>query len=280
MSVLGYTGYALNQSPDSKNEIHGDQVAKDYGFQGGLVPGVTLSAYLAQPAIEAWGEDWLETGRAHIAVRAPIYDKENFRIDITHQDESKYTAELINSSAKVCATAEVALDKGPCIAPVMRHDPIAEADYQPSEASSQWFEQLRIQGCYAFRYHWQQDHKMANYFEDIQQMPELLRAPDRLSLKSGMTRQGFANMSFILGCANWIFGGNAAMNPWVHLETKSKNYQAIVPETRMVAEMQVLDDFSKKGHQFCDVNVVLFDEQTGHCLAETFQRAIYRLRGF
>ena len=31
---------ALNTAPDSKNEIHGDKLAKEFGFKGGLVPGV------------------------------------------------------------------------------------------------------------------------------------------------------------------------------------------------------------------------------------------------
>ena len=37
---------ALNTAPDSKNEIHGDKLAKEFGFKGGLVPGVTISCLL------------------------------------------------------------------------------------------------------------------------------------------------------------------------------------------------------------------------------------------
>ena len=33
---------ALNTAPDSENEIHSDKLAKEYGFKGGLVPGVCL----------------------------------------------------------------------------------------------------------------------------------------------------------------------------------------------------------------------------------------------
>ena len=35
---------ALNTAPDSENQIHSDEMAKEYGFKGGLVPGVTVSA--------------------------------------------------------------------------------------------------------------------------------------------------------------------------------------------------------------------------------------------
>ena len=51
--ISGWQGVAFNQAPDSANEIHGDRVAKQYGFRGGLVPGVTISAYLLHPAVEA-----------------------------------------------------------------------------------------------------------------------------------------------------------------------------------------------------------------------------------
>ena len=44
---------ALNTAPDSENQIHSDELAKEYGFKGGLVPGVTVSAYLLHPVIES-----------------------------------------------------------------------------------------------------------------------------------------------------------------------------------------------------------------------------------
>jgi len=75
-------GLAFNQVPHSANEIHGDKVAKDYGFKGGLVPGVTVSAYLCHPAVEQWGVAWLKGGAADIKVVSPLYDGESFVIDI------------------------------------------------------------------------------------------------------------------------------------------------------------------------------------------------------
>lgn len=37
---------AVNTAPDSENKMHDDRVAAQYGFQGGLVPGVTVYAYI------------------------------------------------------------------------------------------------------------------------------------------------------------------------------------------------------------------------------------------
>ena len=71
---------ALNTAPDSKNEIHGDKLAKEFGFKGGLVPGVTISAYLLHPVIEKWGIEWLNNGFAKCMITSPLYDKEKFEV--------------------------------------------------------------------------------------------------------------------------------------------------------------------------------------------------------
>ena len=76
---------------------------------------------------------------------------------------------------------------------------------------------------------------MRGYLRDESQMPS------ELQLDGG---KGFANMGFILGCSNWVLSGNAHMNPWVHLETTSQNFQAIPNGTAIIAEMQVKDFFT------------------------------------
>ena len=90
----GWQGIALNTAPDSRNQIHGDEVAQQYGFQGGLVPGVTISAYLVQPAISAWGLDWLHRGSAHVRVNSPLYDGEAFDVAVESDSERDYRALL------------------------------------------------------------------------------------------------------------------------------------------------------------------------------------------
>jgi hypothetical protein len=43
--------------------------------------------------------------------------------------------------------------------------------------------------------------------------------------------------------------------------------------------MTVTDLFEKKGHEFFDAEVALFDEDDDRCLTSIRLRAIYRLRG-
>ena len=46
---------ARNLSRDSENRIHDDEVARRYGFAGGLVTGTTVYAYLSHPLVLVWG---------------------------------------------------------------------------------------------------------------------------------------------------------------------------------------------------------------------------------
>ena len=83
---------------------------------------------------------------------------------------------------------------------------------------------------------------------------------------------------FLLGCSNWILAGNAFMNPWIHLQTKSQNYRPVPMNTSLIAEMSVQDFYEKKGHEFIDVNVNLFEDKSLHCCMSINLLAIFKLR--
>src|SRR5439155_1608329 len=60
--TTSYAVQAYNPATASENKIHDDEVARTYGFQGGLVPGVTVYAYMTHPVAETFGRPWLEHG--------------------------------------------------------------------------------------------------------------------------------------------------------------------------------------------------------------------------
>jgi len=64
---------ARNDAETSENKIHDDAVAQQYGFRGGLVPGVTVYGYLAWLPASAWGEQWLASGGMSIRLSRPVY---------------------------------------------------------------------------------------------------------------------------------------------------------------------------------------------------------------
>lgn len=72
---------ARNNAADSPNAIHGDGAAR-YGFARGLVPGITLLAYVCESLRMAGGEDWLHHGYVRLGYRKPVYDGERVTVDI------------------------------------------------------------------------------------------------------------------------------------------------------------------------------------------------------
>ena len=273
--TLNFSGIAHNQSPDSQNQIHSDEMAQRYGFKGGLVPGVTLSAYLTQPGVLRWGQSFLTNGFAEIKIVRPVYDTRPFDVAVTLLDDATYSAELIDEAGSVRAEARVGLrlqsderQRPQALGLTPRPDA-----FIPVAATPGAFRTMMAEGCFATRYHWHPGHAMASYFLDPESMPSILR----LDAKDP-SAEGFANTSFILGCANWIFAANALMNPWVHLQTTHHQFAAIAPNTEVLAEMVVQDLFERRGHQFADIRVGLFDGHSLQPLAEIEQRAIYQLR--
>jgi hypothetical protein len=263
-----YSGTAFNPVPESENRIHSDEVAHHFGFRGGLVPGVVVSAYLLHPAVDAWGLDWLSRGRAKIVVEQPLYDGESFDVRLDGSSEAEYRAEILGAEAgERRATAEVALPDAPPAAPEFRGDVRISAGHDRPRASRACFEKLREEGLGAVRVRWP-EAEITSYFKDRDDMPSLLRPQ----------ADGYANPAFVLGMSNWALAANVRMSPWLHLQTEHQNHAAIAPGSELVVEQRVADLFEKKGHEFVDVELAAF-HLDGLPVMSARLRAIYQLRG-
>ena len=263
-----WSAKALNTAPDSDNQIHGDEMAKEFGFKGGLVPGVTVSAYLLHPIIEKWGLDWLEKGWAKCKITSPLYNKEKFSVFFNEVSENKISSILRNSNQLVTANAEAALIENIQETPKMRGDKIATVNFQGPKASRDVWMKLKKDGCMAFEYFWGGKNPLI-YLRDQNNLPDLLNP----------SKKGFSNLSFLLGCSNWALASNAYMNPWIHLQTSSQNYQALPFNSSVISEIQVNDIFEKKGHEFVDVEVNLFKKEEKTCIMTINLLSIYKVRG-
>lgn len=264
--MANWQGVAFNQVPDSSNQIHGDDMAQRFGFKGGLVPGVTVSAYLLHPVAEYFGKDFIEHGFAHCRVNAPLYDQDVFDVEITDQGDEHCHTCLKRGEGELLAVAEASIPSVTPDAPMFRGDLLGDGSVNVP-ATRPDIERLKDNGCYAFAYRWVPEHAMGTYLRDRSLMASLY------------AEQGFANPSYILGISNWVLAGNIAMNPWVHLETHSQNFAALAAGTDVIGEMSVSDVFERKGHEFVDAEVNIFDAKTLQCYTAIKLRAIYHLRG-
>jgi hypothetical protein len=259
---------AYNQVPESENRIHSDEVARSYGFQGALVPGVTVTAYLCHPALEAWGMDWLERGHARAVVSTPLYDRKRFQVELRNVSASAYDGVLIDEAGTRCATGRVELPETVPTPPSMRDDPRIAEGFRRPQASREVMEELRERGLHAIRARWNPAAEITGYLRDASEMPKLLR----------FDGDGYANTAFVLGLTNWALGGNVRMEAWLHLQTESQNHRPIPRNSELVVESAVADLFEKKGHEFVDLDVVAYLLDTQEAVMSARLRAIYRLR--
>lgn len=259
---------AFNQATESSNQIHSDEMAKAYGFKGGLVPGVTISSYLMHPAVEAWGEHWLSSGQAEITVHRPLYDGYAFDVEVSDATDHSYRAVLVDQEGTRCASGTLQLVEDDGVRPVRRGDPMLERDQPIPPVSREVLERFRDEGMHALPARWKATHDMATYLSDPAAMPAIHR-PDG---------HGLANGAFLLGLTNWVLAGNTYMNPWVHAQTDSRFYAAVAPDTDLVVECAVADLFERKGHEFVDARVDVYVRDTDEAVMSATLRAIYRLR--
>ena len=263
-----WQGEAFNQVPESENRIHSDEVARQYGFQGGLVPGVTVSAYLCHPAIDAWGMAWLERGRGHAVVSTPVYDGNHFRVELSNATASTYDAELIDERGTCCATGKVELPETLPTPPSMRGDPRIGEGFQRPRASRKAMEELRETGMHAIRARWDTAAEITGYLRNVSEMPKLLQSEG----------DGYANPAFVLGLTNWALGANVIMQAWLHLQIEFQHYTPIPRSSELVVESAIADLFEKKGHEFIDLDVASYLLDTEEPVMSARLRAIYQLR--
>src|SRR5450631_2280728 len=102
-----YRVSAYNTSKQSENKIHDDQVARRFGFSGGLVPGVDVMAYMMHLPVKKWGRAFLERGLIEARFVKPVYDGEI--ADVRAEESDGVLTLEVESGGQLCATGTASL---------------------------------------------------------------------------------------------------------------------------------------------------------------------------
>lgn len=266
--LQGFRGTAYNPVPQSENRIHGDEIARQHGFRGGLVPGVVVSAYLLDPALRAFGLPALAGSYAEVLVHKPLYDGGAFEVKLEHEDARSYGAALFDAQGTRLAESRFELRESPAIPLPSRSGlPRAPRAVEREPATRELFARLQAQGLGSLRARFDAEHEMARYHPTLDAQPALVRpAPS-----------GYANFAFLLGITDWALARNVRLGPWLHLQTWSHQLAPVPYGSELVIEPRVHDFFERKGHEFVDIDMAAFDADDRPVLAARM-RAIYKLR--
>src|SRR5215510_4753464 len=252
---------AKNYGADHANKIHSDEGAARYGFEGALVPGVGLYAYLTRPVVDALGREWLERGAMSAKFVNPVYDGEQVqaRARVAHSDPIELELELFNPSGNLCAIGSAGLPNA-STAPDPNEYPFrAPAQLLPASIAS--FSIGDALGSFEFGL----DLKGG--------MPKFL---DNVA-ETAPIYDSVGHPAFWIAQANEILMRNIALGPWIHTASDTRHYAIARDGERLSLRGRVIDLYERHGHELIVVDLGLFGEY-GRPVAHIKHTAIIKLR--
>ncbi len=262
-----YRTQARNTSASSENKIHDDAVARQYGFPGGLVPGVTVYAYMTRPLAEAFGTGWLERGTASVRFLKPVLDGEGVAVTgaLTARDKQGLTASLAASTAGSgeCAVLMATVPAGTPTpvnvalyraAPLPAGRPVATREHLAS---------LEALGTPVTAY---DEAQAAEYAGKVGDALPLYRGP-----------RGWVHPGFFLDQANRALAGNVRMGPWIHVGSTVRHLGGARVGETLATRGRIRSLFEKKGREFVELDLVIVAGERARPVAHVLHTAIYKL---
>jgi len=256
--VTGANVLAVNPAVESDNRIHADDVARRYGFRGGLVPGVTVHAYLARLPAARWGRAWVERGTMTVRLLKPVYEGDVIALAM----DDGGALEAVNADGVVCAAGTTTRPDEPGPRPVIAAYPTAPLPTERVPPTPDGLDRLDRLGSLEWGFH-------AEHAPDF-----LTMVDDELPL---WRDEAVAHPGWLVQWANWVFAANVALGPWIHVSSDVTHHSAAVDGDRLSIRGRVASRFEKGGHCFAqlDLLIVANDERP---VMRVLHTAIYRIR--
>ena len=264
--VLEYRVRARNTSAASENKIHDDTVAKRYGFGGGLVPGITVYAYLTRPLVEAFGRDWLERGTAAAKFVKPIFEGDDVLVTarVTGRDRDGVALALTASTPNggECAVGTATLpDRASAPVDPAGYPEAALPDDRP-DVSREHLASIGVLGTPVVRY----DAEAAAEYVD--------KVDDDLSAYRGPAAP--AHPGFLLQQCNRALSGNVRLGPWIHTGSRVRHMGGARVGDTLSTRGRVHGFSEKKGRESVELDLLIVANGS-RPVAHVFHSAIYRL---
>ena len=239
MTVPPYRDSAYNTSKHSENKMHDDQVAKRYGFSGGLVPGVDVMAYMMHLPVAKWGRAFLERGLIEARFTKSVYDGEV--TDVTGEEGNGVLSIEVKSRGELCATGSASLPRvAPSFSLADFVEVVAVGERKPVNATSyalgKWLG--------AVPRAWAAD-AAKEYLADIRETEAIY------------TREGLGHPGLLPRVMNKVLVDNAIMGPWIHVGTRMQLLSAAGIGDELTARAKVTGNYDKKGHRFVELDALV-----------------------
>jgi acyl dehydratase len=258
-SLPRYEVEAQNLSRASENKIHDDDVARQFGFTGALVPGVEVYAYACHAPVEVWGRDWLERGAIECRFAKPVYDGR--LVEVRAEPQGDALAISVESGGVLCAnaTARPGERLGPPAAGFYPAGPLPK-DRPPADEVS------LAPGTWLGTCVRDMTPEDADWYLDG------VRERDPLYRKEHIVHPGR-----ILRLCNTAIMDNVLLGPWIHVGSKVQHFSMARIGEALSVRARVAANYEKKGHRFVDLDALVLANDA-RPVAHVLHTAIYRLR--
>jgi len=234
---------AHNTARQSENRIHDDQVARRFGFQGALVPGVDVYAYMTHPVARRWGEAWLAAGAMSVRFLKPVYDGEEVVVTAV-EDEDGTIAVAAESRGFLCATGRAELEGRAAVPPVDRL-PAWPLPVDRPAASAESLAEGTVLGT------WRGSFAAGEFPDLLQAVRETLP----LYRERGLVQPGL-----LLRLANRLLTENVRLGPWMHVDSDMRLLGLAHVDEPLEARGRVIANFERRGHRFAELEVLVLGE--------------------
>ncbi len=253
-----------NYAADHNNKIHSDEVAAQFGFRGGLVPGVGVYAYLTHLVAEYFGVNWVERGTMAAKFLKPIYHGEEVTVKGNLASDDVMKLELFDASGMLCAVSEASrLENFPILNPpdYPNHDLPKPAERLPASLTN-----LPV-GKILGSLHWELNlaEIKAKFLKDV-----------CATLPIFFGDRAVCHPAFYLAQANEILMANVKLGPWIHTGSTVQHYSLPESGERLSMRGKVAEAFERRGHEIVALDLGIFGEDE-RPIAHIRHSAIVRL---
>ena len=263
--MADYPIRARNVASHSENKIHDDTVAAQYGFQGGLVPGVTIYGYMASAVVRELSLEWLERGSMQVRFQQPFYDGDPVAVHTEPVDGNlNLTAARLDGA--VCATGCATMRARLVWTDDIPEHALPEAENRPEAVRDSFLPGATLGTL-----------RVKLDLDDAESLERL--AFDTMAQPAAVYRghDGVAHPAVLLGLSNRIFLCNFRLGPWIHAGSELTNWGVARHGDEIVVKGRVEDRFERKGHEFVVLDLSL-SAAGGRPVQRVRHTAIYKPR--
>jgi acyl dehydratase len=262
---------ARNLFRDAANRIHDDAVARQHGYAGALVAGVTIYGYLSRVVVDAWGMEWLRRGTATVRFARPVYDGDLLTLSGTvrgrsgREEAGEILAEIEARTPRgeVAATMAAGLAwGGPVVAPDPRAYPAAALPGLPPPVTAETLARPGPLGTPVLRL----------------DAAVLERAADDLDDPSPVYRgsAGVVHPGLVLRQANRALSENFTLGPWIHVSSDVAHLDLARAGERLETRGRVARVYERNGRGWVDIELLIVADDV-RPIAAIYHTAIYRM---